>query len=240
MIVKLMIWLMVTLAPLSGLRDERIYSALAPKEGQTYLGNVSRLFLHSPEAARFILEYPFCYGADIRIDLSKEVTKGEIPLFLQWDKRWGYQTYGSSFLAMTGCGPTCLAMVYCGLTGDIRQNPYRIACMAMENGYYVPGVGTAWELFTTGAEALGLEVQEVYFDEGYMAKLLADGMPIICSMRPGDFTNAGHFIVLTGIDQNRAVGVRDPNSRSKSERTWELSRVFPQIKGMWAYRCSGL
>ena len=36
---------------------------------------------------------------------------GSVPLFLQWDERWGYRSYGGDFLAVTGCGPTALSMV---------------------------------------------------------------------------------------------------------------------------------
>ena len=32
--------------------------------------------------------------------------------------------YGDNFLAITGCGPTALSMVYVGLTGDTSMNPY--------------------------------------------------------------------------------------------------------------------
>ena len=45
------------------------------------------------------------------IDVSADVNAGEIPLFLQWDERWGYRSYGGDFLAVTGCGPTALSMV---------------------------------------------------------------------------------------------------------------------------------
>ena len=44
------------------------------------------------------------------------VTQGEIPLLIQWDERWGYAPYGNSIVAVSGCGPTCMAMVAAGLT----------------------------------------------------------------------------------------------------------------------------
>ena len=63
---------------------------------------------------------------------------------------------------------------------------------------------------------------------------LEAGQPIICSMRPGDFTTAGHFIVLTGT-QDGLLCVVDPNSPARSASLWEYSRLEPQIKNLWAY-----
>ena len=236
MILKIILLIIALISPFSGFSDERIRPVFVLEEGETYSEKVVDLFIKHPEMARFILEYPLYHNGNTRIDLTKEVEKGKIPLFLQWDKRWGYKTYGSNFLAMTGCGPTCLSMVYCGLTGDTEWNPYKMARMAEEYGFYVPGVGTAWDLFESGAEMLGLQREEAYIDSAYIQTRLQAGMVIVCSMLPGDFTNAGHFIVLTGTDGNGNISVRDPNSRRKSEVTWHIDRLIPQIKGIWAYK----
>ena len=55
-------------------------------------------------------------------------------------------------------------MVVCGLTGDTKWNPYEVAKMAEDNGYYVDGSGSSWELMSSGAEKLGLTVSSVIFD----------------------------------------------------------------------------
>ena len=69
----------------------------------------------SPEARNFVLDYP--ERENMEIDLSA-YEKETVPLFLQWDPMWGYEKYGSSYLAVTGCGPTCLAMAGYYLTDD--------------------------------------------------------------------------------------------------------------------------
>lgn len=190
------------------------------------------------QIAQYALNFSKYYGKHGKIDLADEVTKGKIPLFSQWDRRWGYERYGSGLLAMTGCGPTCLSMVYCGLTGDTSWNPYEIACMAEEEGYYVPGEGTSWNLMTKGAQSIGLEAEEIPLDAGLIVSRLQSGSPIICSMRPGDFTARGHFIVLAEVDGAGKILVRDPNSPDTNRRAWEIERLIPQIKGLWAYRVS--
>ena len=78
----------------------------------------------NPEAINFVRNYAKNAGKKEEIDISGEVHRGKIPLFIQWDERWGYEQYGDDFLAVTGCGPTCLSMVYCGLTGNTQWNPY--------------------------------------------------------------------------------------------------------------------
>lgn len=191
-----------------------------------------------PETADFVDSYPEYIGIEYNsdIDLSEDVTEGEIPLFIQWDKRWGYYIYGNDFFGVNGCGPTCLAMVICGLTNDTVCNPYEVAQFSMENDYYIMGQGTSWNLMTKGVYAFGLTVEEGEISEQYIRDNVSENSPMICSMYPGDFTYTGHFIVLTGIDEDGKVIVNDPNSYINSEKHWELEKLTPQIKSLWCYR----
>lgn len=188
-----------------------------------------------PEAAGFVTDYPKEKYKKHTIDLSDEVSAGTIPLFLQWDKRWGYETYGNNCIGTSGCGPTCLSMVVCGLTGETAWNPYEVAKFSENQGYYVPDMGTSWDLMTAGAEALGLSAASGEVQAEYITRNLMEQIPVICSMRPGDFTYTGHFIVLTGIDPEGKIIVNDPNSRINSEKLWEMDVLLPQIKALWTY-----
>lgn len=202
---------------------------------QGYPESLIALVERNPETKDFVLDYPKYKGLE-EIDISKEVTKGEIPHFLQWDERWGYETYGSDFLAVTGCGPTSLSMVVCGLTGDTKWNPYEVAKMAEDNGYYVDGSGSSWELMSSGAEKLGLTVSSVIFDAEHIRATLESGQPIICVMGPGDFTDAGHFLVLTGVDQEGDIILQDPNSVERTKQHWDVQKLMNQMKNLWSYR----
>lgn len=82
---------------------------------------------------------------------------------------------------------------------------------------------------------LGLTAEQVIFDEEHIIQELKNGHPIICSMRPGDFTTTGHFIVLKSVDANGDIQVCDPNSPNNSSRTWSLDTLMPQIKNLWSY-----
>ena len=188
-----------------------------------------------PQTAEFVDSYPRKKNREISMDVSGEVTPGEIPLFIQWDERWGYHSYGNNFFGVNGCGPTCLSMVVCGLTGDTYWNPYEVGVFSEQSGYYVPGEGTAWDLMTEGADVLGLGSEQGEVSEDYIRECMEAGLPLICSMYPGDFTYTGHFIVLTGLDEGGTVIVHDPNSPENSEKHWPMEALLPQICAVWSF-----
>jgi hypothetical protein len=191
------------------------------------------LLEQNPETEDFVLSYPF--RKEEAIDLSEYANRETVPLFLQWDKRWGYSRYGSDFLAVTGCGPTCLAMVGYHLTGDDWFTPINVARFAEENGYYVPEQGSSWTLISEGAGKLGLEAIEIPMVKSRIIDNLEVGNPIILAMGPGDFTTEGHYIILTGVESG-SFRVNDPNSRIRSEQLWTYETLEEQVRNLWVIR----
>lgn len=209
--------------------DEIVAEILGHTE--EYPASLLEMLSKNEETAQFVLDYPDKKD-NPPAETIGDVTRGEIPLLIQWDERWGYTTYGSGLLAVTGCGPTCLSMVAAGLNGDSSITPWRVAEFAVENGYYVEGVGSAWSLMTEGCREYGLEGREIPLDEGTIRNELAAGNAIICSMLPGDFTTSGHFIVIAGMDGDGFV-VNDPNSRIRSDHLWSYEELSWQIGNLW-------
>ncbi|MCI8402995.1 MAG: hypothetical protein HFI38_13050 [Lachnospiraceae bacterium] len=203
---------------------------------ENYPDDLLALLLKRPETLDFVRNYPQKKNVKEQVDLSGEIGEGIVPRLYQWDGRWGYDRYGDSIVALSGCGPTCLSMVALGLTKDTSADPGTVAALSEKNGY-VTEVGTSWDLMTLGAKQLGLSGVELPLDEGRMAQALSEGCPIICSMRPGDFTDTGHFIVLTGYEEG-AFTVNDPNSIDNSEKRWTYDEIQGQIKNLWAYSCA--
>lgn len=162
-----------------------------------------------------------------------DIKKGEFPLLLQYDPRWGYGIYGDEVLAINGCGPTSLAMVIAGLTGRNDITPYDIALYSYKNGYY-EGV-TSWLLFTEGVKKYGIIGTELSLSKSKMISELEQGHPIICSMRRGDFTTTGHIIVLTRVKDGKFI-INDPNSKERSNMLWEYDRLKGQIKNLWTFK----
>lgn len=189
----------------------------------------------NPAAVDFVKEYPTEKNTAQKIDLSDYETSSGVPLFIQWDKRWGYIEYGSSVAGISACGPVCLSMVGYYLTGSNSFSPDKIIKFAKDNGYCISGNGTAWALISEGGEKLGLKVKELPLHENTVKQYLQDGSPIICIMGPGDFTTAGHYIVLTGYEDGY-VSVNDPNSLERSNKLWKFSEIQDQIRNLWAVK----
>lgn len=196
-----------------------------------YPRSLIELLERNPETQDFVLNYPFREAAEV--DLSGYESSDTVPLFLQWDPQWGYEKYGSDFLAITGCGPTCLAMAGYYLTGDENMTPGQIARFAEKNGYYESGYGSSWKLISEGAGKLGLTATELPLVKKKMVDALEAGKPIILAMGPGDFTTTGHYILLTGVEDG-AFRVNDPNSVENSQRLWSYEEIEGQIRNIWA------
>lgn len=163
------------------------------------------------------------------------IAAGRFPVFFQYDDRWKDEKYGDGTMEFTGCGPTCLSMVVCGLTETDDYDPVTVARLADKWGYYAAGAGSKWTLMSEGAEQLGLTVHEVTFDENHIREELMEGRPIICVVGPGDFTTTGHFIVLCEVEEDGRILIHDPNSEANCRRTWGLDELMPQIKNLWSY-----
>lgn len=168
------------------------------------------------------------------VTLTEDEANADIPLFLQWDPRWGYQEYGEGYIGYSGCAPTCLAMIATGLSHRTDTTPDQIAQYATQKHYYHPGTGTRWVFLTEGAEAFGLRGKEICLDKQIIFQHLKNNEPIICSVGPGDFTSKGHFIVLRGISDGKLI-INDPNSVERSNILWDYDRISGQIKNLWAY-----
>lgn len=205
------------------------------KNSSQYPKPLVELVKKNPETAEFVADYSKYAGKHFKISLKQDYTKGELPYFLQWDKRWGYETYNDNFFALTGCGPTCLSMVVVGLTGDLEANPLTIAQYSEEHGYTEKGKGTKWSFMTEGAEYFNVKGTELGLSETEMKKALKAGHPMIAIMGAGDFTTQGHFIVLYDTNKNGEFKIYDPNSIENSKKTWSFKTLKSQIKNLWSY-----
>ena len=212
---------------------EKEIKAFAEEHGLSY-GEYPQfiidLYERNPETRDFVMNYP--YRKEQTIDLSRFDRSQGVPLFLQWDPMWGYSDYGSSCVGITGCGPTCLAMVGYYLTGDPNMTPDQVAGFAERKGYYEKGYGSSWTLISKGSGRLGLTATEVPLVKKKMTDALEAGHPVILALGKGDFTTTGHYIVLTGY-QDGAFTVNDPNSPIRSAQTWTYEQLVGQIRNIW-------
>lgn len=214
-------------------QQEHIVKAYAETMGISYGEyplSLIDLFERNPETEGFVLNYPF--RKEMTADFSR-YDRETVPLFLQWDPVWGYEKYGSDILAITGCGPTCLAMAGYYLTGDEAMTPNNLAEFAQKGGYYEAGYGSSWTLISQGGVELGLSVTELPLVKKKIDNTLEAGNPVILALGPGDFTTTGHYILLAETTEE-GYRVNDPNSRVNSQRTWTYEELEGQIRNIWA------
>ena len=215
------------------------YPALRPiaENMEEYPDELIMLVLHDPEAIDFLLgykEHRFDYGSSVDISISGDLKAGEFPHFLQWDKRWGYLSYGDSNMAVNGCGATALSIVITGLTGNAKANPYEVAVFSEVNDHYSGEAGTSWTLISEGAKDYGLTPKEVPRDANALKNAIRKG-PVIASMGPGSFTSMGHFLVLVEVTGDGLIRVIDPNSIVRSDKLWSIDVFLNEGKNYWSF-----
>ena len=200
---------------------------------ESWPDHIVQMIEKNPEMIQYVLDYPFEYGKVHEIDMTEYMGTGQVPLFLQWDKRWGYMRYGADLVGLTGCGPTCLSMAAFYLTQDPNMSPDKIVKFAIENKYMLIGGGSSWQIVTEGAPKLGLMAETLILSEFLLKKALEDGKPVICNMGPGIFTATGHYVVFVAAEDGK-FRINDPNSPEKSQQLWAFDDFKDQVRNWWA------
>lgn len=198
-----------------------------------YPKQLKDLALKNEEALEFVYDYPAEHVKEHTIDLTEEASMDSVPLFVQWDKRWGYEKYSGNFFAASGCGPTTLSMVVVYLTHNREASPIAVAKYSKEAGYSVDGSGSSWTIISEGCRHYGVKAKTVALDESRMKAELDAGHPIVINVGPGDFTDTGHFMVITGYD-DEGFSINDPNSIEKSGKRWLFKNISSQIRAVWS------
>ena len=203
------------------------------KNSKEYHPDVLKLLYNDKETLDFVLSKSSLKMPSIFIKIDEKCGNGVIPMLQQWDPKWGWYNYGENIIALNGCGPTSLAMVITGLTGNDGINPMEIAKYSDDNGYHEKA-GTNWDLMTDVTEQYGVKGSRIDITKESFENELNNGKPIICSVSKGYFTDEGHFIVIAGIKDGKLI-IHDPNSIEKSKKLWEFDKIKNQIKAAWSY-----
>lgn len=197
-----------------------------------YSDKILQCLAINSEMKQFVIDYPAKISIVFDGNFSVDVPEDEIPLFLQFDEKWGYADYGNNIIGINGCGPTCLSMAYVYLKKDGNMNPIKVADFSVANGHLNENGDTNWTLMTDGAVALGLTSEEITLSKESILSSLENGKVVICSMSPGDFTRNGHFILIREY-KDGLFYVNDPNSEARSQVGWDYNRLSEQISNMW-------
>ena len=207
-------------------------------DGEAVQYKLLKLAATEPQSVPFVRTFPEKYPASSADPTGGDPWQGGAPLLYQWDPRWGYTVYSSTTFALTGCCPTSLSMVYLGLTGKTDLSPYDMGQRAMHGGYETTFDGTDSSFLANEAPSLGLSCTAIGVNEGELAAALADGGLVVCNVGPGDFTQNGHFFVISGMNDDGTLIVNDPYSAERSAKPWEVGKVLGQTKALFAYRAA--
>lgn len=154
---------------------------------------------------------------------------------------WSALPFGGGNIASSGCSITSLAMVVSYLTGGTDQDAWvfpsdiRAMIQAKTGNYntFYAGNGQSWSIMSAVAGYYGLGCNQI--GSGSIVSALASGMPVIMSCKPGEFTNSGHFIVLSGLTEDGYIVVNDPSHPDKAYKKYTASYIASQGKGWWAF-----
>ena len=172
---------------------------------------------------------PYAYGdayyADhvLRYYTPDFLTNSNSPIPIYYQTDYAHVPYGDGSIAECGCGPTAFAMVASYLTGRVITPLNAVEWCG--NAYYT-SVGTSWSYFKAATTHFGLPVTvRTTTDKTAVIEALKQGKAVISSQRPGLFTSTGHFIVLSGIDENGRIYVNDPNKANAVNKGYN-NRTF--------------
>ena len=206
-------------------------------DGDNVQRKLLKLAADEPAAQTYVRNFPDKYPMQTPASGQvKTVTTGmNIPRFYQWDELWGYTVYSGTAFGLTGCGPTCMAMVYQGVTGNHDLSPYDMGELAVRDGYADEYEGTYNAFFMDEASALGMTVSDIDVTEKALKDALQSHSPVIANFGPGVFTEYGHYVVITGLNQDGTVTMNDPYSEERSNRTWDIKTIVEESQALYAY-----
>ena len=203
------------------------------------------LAANEPEAAAFVRGLPKKFPASKANYKAKGMPTGapgkkvpstKVPHLYQWDLRWGYTMYDGDSFGLSGCGPTSMAMVYQGLTGDADKTPYDMGQLAFEGDFVDPNYGGTYDgYYLYAAEQLGLLYEGLPVDVDSIVAALDGGRVVIAHVGPGTFSQVGHYIVLAGLTDSGEVIVNDPYSTTRSAKPWDADLIASESIALYAY-----
>jgi hypothetical protein len=136
-------------------------------------------------------------------------------------------------VATSGCGAVCVAMAAAGL-GDSLETPSTLFQWAYDSGLYF-GDGLGHEAMSAIAAHAGLTGRWLENKAEPIMAALSLGHPVVAHMGPGTFTKNGHYILLTGVDEEGLIRVNDPYSPERSRETYPLDLIIGEVKTSRAF-----
>ena len=218
------------------LDQNKLLSTIAKNADEYDDDRLLTLALNEPESREFVAGYPSSDKSSRPYE--DEVTRGEVPRLYDWDSRWGAVTYGDGPLAVTGSGPTTLAMAYMGLTGKTDFSPTEIAQRASKSNYAEGDSGSKGTLFSKLGASMGLESEQYDPAAETLLYSLNDTTVFAVELKAQTLTDDAHWALVVNINLDGSVTVFDPTSTMVSSRPWSMGTIASSSNTFYALRAS--
>lgn len=163
---------------------------------------------------------------------GSEASRGAYPKLYTWDQRWGYMSFGDGALALTGSGPTSLAMAYIGLTGATDRTPADFAGKAAQAGKLDETYGMTVDFVKSEAHELGLKCEEVESSGEVLTDVIESGTVVLVQAKAGTFGDEAHWMLVVGENLDGSVNLNDPTSPTNTARPWDPKTVATAAQSM--------
>lgn len=151
-----------------------------------------------------------------------DTTKFKKPVdYKQYDSKWGSKMYSATgkktqTVKTSGCGPTAAANVVATLK-DKSVTPWTLCQLYLQKGYRTASNGTAWAAMKWTAQKYGFSKFIQTSSLATLKACLDAGGYVVCSMGPGYWTSAGHYITAWKYDKSY-IYCNDPASTSRTKQ----------------------
>jgi hypothetical protein len=163
-----------------------------------------------------------------------------ITYYNQLELPWKNMLYGFiTTIGNSGCGPTSMAIILSTIL-EQRITPAEMADSAYKGGYLVQyydleglHASTRHDFIPETAMAYGLVCEGFTMNDGTEQNIidaLGAGEMIVAIMGPGQFTESGHYIILSGITAEGTILVVDCASRKRTEQEWDIESIIDEAK----------
>lgn len=187
------------------------------------------LALNEPDAISLVAGY---LGSDKTAQAyGEEASVGSYPQLFDWDSRWGTVDYAGSALAVTGSGPTVMAMATIGLTGSTDNTPATIAALAENDGLATGDSSLSGDFFTTESNSLGVVYHTYDTSADNISAVLTSGTVLAMEVKADSLTPYDHWILVVEKGSDGAFTVHDPTSSDVTSRTWDAETLASASTG---------
>lgn len=183
------------------------------------------LALDEPTAIAYVAGFLQNDAPKTQKTFNDPVSVGTYPMIYNWDTRWGYAPYGSSYVGLTGSGVTSFAMACIGLTGRTDVTPATLAELSTETNTVSETYGTSAEFFMQQAQSLGMEIEEYTPAPDLLPDLLDQGTVVLLQLREGTITDHAHWALAVGENLDGSIILQDPTNTSVNDHSWNASTL---------------